>query len=209
MVYDYALDLIFAYEERIPDGTWTVIIENATGPELAAVGYSAQYLYHNSDMALRAWRNAVGSGHRVVASYANFNLGNLLAEQGEYNGARAAYQKAVDSGHESWAPLAMVSLGNLLAQQGDVAGARAAYQKAIDSGDAEKAANAWVRMGNLLGQQGDVAGARAAYQKAIDSGTPELGSRSPWSAWGFCSRSRVTYPGRGPPTRRPSTPGAQ
>src|SRR5919197_661610 len=48
-----------------------------------------------------------------------FNLGVLLAGQGDAEGARAAYQRAIDSGHVDTAPMAAVHLGVLLAAQGD------------------------------------------------------------------------------------------
>ena len=46
------------------------------------------------------------------------NLGVLLDEQGDVEGARAAYQRAIDSGHPDEAPRAMVNLGVLLARAG-------------------------------------------------------------------------------------------
>ena len=105
--------------------------------------------------------------------YAACGLGELLAEQGDVEGARAAYQQAIDSGDPDAGPSAASRLGWLLEQQGDVAGARAAYQQAIDSGHPREAPYAAVNLGPLLAKEGDVAGARAAYQRAIDSGDPD------------------------------------
>ena len=45
-------------------------------------------------------------------------MGNLLADQGDVPGARAAYQNAIDSGHESWAPIAVNRLRDVLRDQG-------------------------------------------------------------------------------------------
>ena len=39
------------------------------------------------------------------------NLGVLLEEQGDLEGARAAYQQAIDTGHPDQAPRAMLNLG--------------------------------------------------------------------------------------------------
>jgi Tfp pilus assembly protein PilF len=100
---------------------------------------------------------------------AAFNLGLLLAAQGDVAGATAAYQKAIDSGHADYTPAAAVNLGVLLAGQGDVAGAKAAYQMAIDSRHATHAPAAAMNLGVLLAGQDDVAGATAAYRKAIRS----------------------------------------
>jgi tetratricopeptide (TPR) repeat protein len=109
-----------------------------------------------------------------VAPAAAYNLGQLLAEQGDVAGARTAYQQAIDSGHPDWAPEAAYNLGLMLRRQGDVTGARTAYQQAIDSGHREAAPTAGVGLGLFLAEQGDVAGARTAYQQAIDSGHPRL-----------------------------------
>ena len=82
------------------------------------------------------------------------NLGVLLAEQGDVEGARAAYQRAIDSGHPEQAPAAMVSLGVLLNEQGDVEGARAAFQRAIDSGHPDAGAEGDGQPGGAAGGAG-------------------------------------------------------
>ncbi|MEA2565221.1 MAG: hypothetical protein QOD49_398 [Actinomycetota bacterium] len=98
------------------------------------------------------------------------NLGVLLAEQGDVEGARAAFQQAIASGHPDEAPRAARNLGLLLAEQGDVEGARAAFQQAIASGHPDEAPRAARNLGLLLADQGDVEGARAALGQAIASG---------------------------------------
>jgi hypothetical protein len=37
-------------------------------------------------------------------------MSDLLKEQGDVAGAKAAYQQAIDSGHEYWAPVAVTRL---------------------------------------------------------------------------------------------------
>ena len=101
------------------------------------------------------------------------DLGFLLKQQGDVEGARRAFQQAIDSGHTHQAPRAAAQLGVLLAEQGDVEGARRAFQQAIDSGHAEAAGVAAANLGGLLAEQGDVEGARWAFQQAIDSGHAE------------------------------------
>ena len=51
-----------------------------------------------------------------------FNLGVLLEDQGDVQGAKDAFQKAIDSGHADAAPTAAVNLGVLLEEPGGRAG---------------------------------------------------------------------------------------
>ncbi|MDB5064078.1 MAG: Tetratricopeptide repeat protein, partial [Chloroflexi bacterium] len=106
------------------------------------------------------------------------NLGVLLAEQGDVEGARAAFQQAIASGHPDEAPRAARNLGLLLAEQGDVEGARAAFQQAIASGHPDEAPRAARNLGLLLAEQGDREGARAALRQAIASGHPDEAPRA-------------------------------
>ena len=46
-----------------------------------------------------AYQQAIDSGHADAAPRAAVNLGLLLQEQGDVDGAKAAYQQAIDSGH--------------------------------------------------------------------------------------------------------------
>ncbi len=110
-----------------------------------------------------------------IASAA-YNLGILLKEQGDADGARKAFQQAIDSGHREVAPMAAGNLGVLLTEQGDADGARRAYQQAIDSGHHDEAPKAAVGLGYLLKKQGDADGARKAFQQAADSYHPDVAS---------------------------------
>jgi len=169
-VYDYALDFLSREALPIPEKTWHVLIDAGSPADLIAVGYTAEVTFHQHETAQRAWRKAADSGDADAAPTAAVNLGVLLKEQGDTEGARAAWQLAIDSGHTDAAPKAAVNLGILLKEQGDTEGARATYQLAIDSGHTDQAPTAAVNLGVLLQQQGDTEGARAAYQLAIDSG---------------------------------------
>ena len=176
IVYDYALDLISAQDTPIPDSNWAMIITNADTPELMALGYTAHHDYQRSEIAAQVWRKLADSGHTDQAPRAAFNLGVLLAQQGDVAGAKEGYQKAIDSGHTDHAPKAAVGLGVLLIDQGDEAGAKEAFQKAIDSGHTEATRVAAAGLGELLAQQGDEAGAKEAFQKAIDSTDTRIAS---------------------------------
>jgi tetratricopeptide (TPR) repeat protein len=102
---------------------------------------------------------------------AMIQLGQLLRDQDDLEGARGAYQQAIDRGDVR----GMLSLARLLGEDvGDAEGARAWFQRAIDSGDADLAAEATVDLGHLLMMfQRDADGAQAAFQRAIGSGHPE------------------------------------
>ena len=118
-VYDYVLDLLSAQHMQIPDSSWAVITANADIPELVSLGYNAYVIYHQIEIAAHAWRKAADSGDADVAPGAWGNLGLLLDDQGDVQGAREAYQQAIDSGHADEAPTAAVKLADLLAGQGD------------------------------------------------------------------------------------------
>ena len=50
------------------------------------------------------YQQAIDSGHPDQAPTAAFNLGLLLEEQGDLEGAQAAYQLAINSGHLEASP---------------------------------------------------------------------------------------------------------
>jgi tetratricopeptide (TPR) repeat protein len=177
-IYDYAVDLISAQGKPIPESSWTMIIANADPPELVSLGYTAEVTYDLHEIAAQAWRKAADSGHANMVPIATVNLGQLLENQGELEGAKNAYQKAIESGHATAAPRAAVNLGALLQELGDLEGAKAAFQSAVESGHATAAPRAAVSLGLLLRGEGDMQGAKAAFQRAIDSGHADLAPRA-------------------------------
>jgi tetratricopeptide (TPR) repeat protein len=132
--------------DPIPEASWPVLIENAGPADLFSLGYTAEVTYHQSSIAIQAWRKAVDSGHSDAAPRAAFNLGILLKGQGDMDGARAAFQLAIGSQHADQAPRAAFNLGILLEEQGDMDGARAAFQLAIDSQHADMAPIALLKL---------------------------------------------------------------
>jgi len=60
-----------------------------------------------------------------------YNLGVLLKERGDLEGAEAAYRRADERGH----PGGAYNLGVLLKERGDLEGAKAAWRRAADSPD--------------------------------------------------------------------------
>jgi tetratricopeptide (TPR) repeat protein len=178
-VYDYAFDLISSEASPIPDAVWDICIDSATPPEQFDVGYSARMTFERFDIAKRAWRSAIESGHPSAAPRSALHLGLLLSKEGgnqgaDVNEARAAFELAIDSGRTDAAPTAALNLGILLWGQEDMASARSAYQLAIDSGHHFAAPAAWAHLGILLQGQGDNDGAQAAFQRAIETGTRDF-----------------------------------
>jgi len=170
IIYDYALDLISAQGAPIPDSSWAVIMANADIPELVNLGYIAEVIYHQSGIATQAWRKAARSGHADAAPEAANDLGGLLADQGDVQGAKDAFHQAIDSGHADATPRASYNLGLLLRRIGDVQAAMAAYRQAAASRHADAAPMAARNLGLLLQRQGDIQAAKDAFHQAIDSG---------------------------------------
>src|SRR5262249_21777789 len=98
-VYDYALDLLSDYTRPIPQATWPILIHHATPVGLVNIGYGAKVIFGQSEVARKAWTKAADSGDADAVPQAAGNLGTLLKEQGDMEGAKAAYQRAVDAGH--------------------------------------------------------------------------------------------------------------
>ena len=82
-VYDYVLDFLAHDADPIPEATWPVLIEYASPADLARVGHTAEVTYHQSEVALRAWRKAANFGQVDAAPMAAFNLGALLRQARE------------------------------------------------------------------------------------------------------------------------------
>jgi tetratricopeptide (TPR) repeat protein len=102
----------------------------------------------------------------LVDAVGGFDLGVLLEQRGDVDGAIAAFQGADELGHSG----AASSLGLLLEQRGEVDGALGAYRRADERGDAAGAFN----LGGLLADSGDLAGAEAAYWRASERSDGEI-----------------------------------
>jgi len=156
----------------------------------------------DADPELAACLQADAAGEPQGAT----NLGVLLEERGDVQGALAAYRRAdrrgdavgafnlgcllAELGEEQDAVAAFrradergdsaaaSNLGVLLEGQNDIDGALAAYRRGDERGDGTAAFN----LGLLLAARGEHAGARAAYRRAVERGDSELRERAAQAA---------------------------
>jgi tetratricopeptide (TPR) repeat protein len=118
--------------------------------------------------------NVNSPGRDKAITSAALELGILLAQDGDADGARAAYHQAVEFGHTSTAPSPMVRLALAMTRHADMETAQAAFQSALDSGHPPAVAVASFGLGNMLAEQGDSQAAHIAFQRAIDYGNLQL-----------------------------------
>ena len=109
---------------------------------------------------------AINSGHDEFAARAAYGLGDLLAEQGDAQGARKAFELAINSGHDEYAVSAAYSFGALLTSSPSAPGTPMLRRLRRSAS------------GTLLAMTGDAEGAREALQQAIDSGHAEFAARA-------------------------------
>jgi len=173
--FDYLVATADGQDGRPPqpvfDPAWDKVLTLISPFEAFSIGESAYF----RQLPLRAQKifTAVAVDQSEIAPMAAFNLGVLLAEQGDLEEAKVAYKQAIDSSIPKVAAGAASNLGMLLRKQDDTEGAIAAYKRAADSGDPEVAPRAAVNLGWLLAKQGKPEEAKVAYQQAIDSDDPE------------------------------------
>lgn len=123
---------------------------------------------HLEVIDIRRWR----AEPRAVA-IAAFSLGELLAREGDADGARAAFTRAFNSGDPDIAPKAAADLGLVLRRLGDMEGVRIAYRDAAAAGHPEASPIAAFQLGVLLAENGDLDGAKDAYRRAASFGAAE------------------------------------
>jgi tetratricopeptide (TPR) repeat protein len=177
--FDYLVALADGQHNRdaqpIPDDTWSQAARLATPLERHRASTSAYYR-RLPGPARTLLLSVIESGHPELAPLAMFNLGILLEEQGEIEGARAAYQRAIDTGHPDYAPQAMLALGLLLKEQGDAEGARVAYQR-VDSDHPHSALEALVSLGIRLEERGDFDAAGRLGAEYVEAANRRAGAQ--------------------------------
>jgi tetratricopeptide (TPR) repeat protein len=160
-LYDYIVEYANRQGWPINRSIWDKVVEeySATEPELLTVGTVA---YHAGDKARseRAASRADAIGSAVGA----YNLGVLLEERGDTDGALAAWRRADKRGSGQ----AAFNLAAHFAEHGDITRADAAYRRAIGRGHT----GALVNLGVLLERRGDRAGSEACYRAGHELGEP-------------------------------------
>jgi tetratricopeptide (TPR) repeat protein len=177
-VFHYALDVLSRENKAIPDATWSLLIQVAKPSDLITLGYTAELIFRQSEVALRAWRKAAELEFTEEAPIAQLSLGILLQEKGNFESAKKAYIQAVNYRHVDYSPMAAFNLAYLLWECGDIEAAKMAYRQVIDFNHADVSPQAAVNFGNLLQEQGDKGNAKIAYQRAIDSGHPTAAAQA-------------------------------
>jgi tetratricopeptide (TPR) repeat protein len=133
--------------QPVRDATWPSVLGHLPAADVLHVGFTA-YTRGLGDVAQRAWQLVAKSGDHA-AGQAAYDLGILLQEQKDLEGAQTAFQLAVDSSHPTAAPSAAVRLGQLLGDRGNFNAARASYEFAIASRYGPAAADATLLLAEL------------------------------------------------------------
>ena len=101
VAFDYLVALLdgqhsYSRQDVLPV-IWDFVIDSLSEEEAMSAGLTA-YLRNNLAGAEHIWRTLAG-GTSDYSAEAAYNLGVVLAEQGDSEGAREAYQRAIDSEH--------------------------------------------------------------------------------------------------------------
>jgi tetratricopeptide (TPR) repeat protein len=124
----------------VREATWPFLFAHLPAADVLHVGFTA-YSRGLRDLAAKAWTQVSTSGDHA-AGQAAYDLGVLLVDQGDLDGAQTAWQLAVDSHHPRFGQLANLRLGLLLDECGDLDGAVAAWEHATHADDPKIAADA-------------------------------------------------------------------
>jgi tetratricopeptide (TPR) repeat protein len=142
------------------------------------------------ERALRIGEAVYGPNHPNVGAATN-NLGSVLQDLGDLEGAKAAYARALRIGEAIYGPdhpvvaIGVNNLGGVLQDLGDLEGAKAAYERALRIGEAVYGPDhptVAIRVNNLgrvLQDLGDLEGSKAAYERALRIGEAVYGPDHP------------------------------
>src|SRR5579884_716639 len=121
------------------------------------------------DDAVEPLRYAIAVGIPIVTGPAANDLGWVLEQLEDRDGAMEAYRTGMSGDDAEAAASSANALAQLLEREGDLEAAERLYRELVDSGPDEQAGWAAYRLGELLLQRGEVDGARRVWQDAIES----------------------------------------
>ncbi len=158
-----AADIVLRLYRRVPWKRTLAAAGVLVGSALAA-RTAARNLDWRDDLALA--RSAVAVDPRSVS--ARFNLGVVLKDGGDLEGARREWQAALDVDPDDARPL--VQMGTLSAVRGDLAGAERYYRRAIRSDPATPLAH--YNLARICERTGRIGEAVQHYDAFLDLPSP-------------------------------------
>jgi tetratricopeptide (TPR) repeat protein len=178
-IFDYALDLISAKSDDLPDTAWEVVIGAATPAELLSVGYTAWVTYGIFETALAAWSKATESGDAIVWPRAAYNIAHMLEHKGQSDDARVFYERAIASEDQEIAAVALSDLGYMRFRDGRTDEAKQIYGWVLDEVEDRWAVTlTYLRLGLLSEMQEEASEARDWYDRVARSGYYNLVPRA-------------------------------
>jgi tetratricopeptide (TPR) repeat protein len=162
----YALEVLVAAAEPVPDPSWRAMLDVATPLDMLHIAFSAARAMRPDimdDALMRCERQKDPDTWPVAAMF----RGIRLEEQGEIAAAQAAYERAGGSAHRMAPTIAWTNLGYFHRRNSRLEDAVQAFQRAVDSGHPAALVRALVGLANTFEHLGRPAEAEAAYRKAV------------------------------------------
>ncbi len=170
-------DYIVAYADgqgdaetvEIPQFAWDHAIEQLSPEDVMTVGFVA-LTRQERDIAKRALLRARGpDASRETKAWATLTAGDLEAEGGNFEDARALLEEAVASGVVDVVPVAQSDLGVLLRQLGELPRARELIEAALSSGDPSVVPVAQINLAAVLASEGELGRTWELLEAAVES----------------------------------------
>jgi tetratricopeptide (TPR) repeat protein len=178
-IFDYALDLISAESDSLPETAWEVVISVATPAELLSIGYTAWVTYDIFEVALKAWTKADESGDAIVWPRAVYNIAHILEQQGRSEAAKQFYERAIASGDQEIAAVSLSDLGYMRFKGGQTDEAKRIYERVLEEvKDRWAMTLTYLRLGILSEIQEEASEAWEWYDRVVRSGYYNLVPRA-------------------------------
>ena len=130
------------------------------------------------ERALAISEAAYGPDHPTVATYLS-NLGNMMRDMGDLQGARQHFERALAIDEAAYGPnhptvaTYLSNLGNMMRDMGDLQGARQHFERALAISEAAYGPNHPTvatdinNLGSVMRDMGDLQGARQHFERAL------------------------------------------